>query len=113
MSCVVSVGGICSPDDGLRSVRPRTYRHHQMPNRLDMGNSFLYLKFLIFSNAAAPIMNLYGDYVKRLTGEKWYSKNTLLFGQPISYFKYRCSFPHLKGVIMYLVPSGLMYMAFR
>ncbi len=55
MSCVVSIVGICSSDDGLKSVRPRTHRHHQMTNRLDMGDPCLYLKFLIrFNRAALP-----------------------------------------------------------
>ena len=54
MSCVVSVDGICSSDDGLKSVRPRTDRQHQMTNMLDIGDSFFYLKFLIRFNVAAP-----------------------------------------------------------
>ena len=37
MSGVVSVVGICASDDGLISVRPRTHRHHQMTNTMDMG----------------------------------------------------------------------------
>ena len=55
MSCVVSVGGICSSDDGLKSVRPRTNRHHQTTNTLDMGDPWLILKFLIRFNTAALV----------------------------------------------------------
>ena len=63
MSCVMSVGGICSSDDRLKSVCPRAYRHHQMPNMLDMGDSFLYLRFLIRFNAAASSFNVSGAAV--------------------------------------------------
>ena len=56
MSCVMSVVGICSSDDGLKISPSQNAQTPPNAKQVGHGDSCLYLKFLIRIKAAAPFL---------------------------------------------------------
>jgi len=56
MSCVLSVVGICSSDDGLKISPSQIAQTPTNDKHAGHGDSCLYLKFLICFNTTAPII---------------------------------------------------------
>ena len=55
MSCVVSVVGICSSDDGLKISPSQNAQTPPNDKHVEHGDSCLYLKLLIRYDTAAPL----------------------------------------------------------
>ena len=62
MSCVVSVAGICSSDDGLKISPSQNAQTPPYDKHVGHGNFCLYLKFLIHFNMTA-LFYLMGECV--------------------------------------------------